>query len=143
LSEKLAIAEKTGKLPKVVIPVHMCGQACELEAIHALAKKYRFHVVEDASHAIGGRYKSGPVGDGRYSTMTVFSFHPVKIVTTAEGGMVVTNDPELAWRMAMLRTHGITREPERMQLTPPGPCYYEQQALGYNYRLTDLHAALG
>jgi UDP-4-amino-4,6-dideoxy-N-acetyl-beta-L-altrosamine transaminase len=143
LAEKLAVAEKANRLPKVVIPVHLCGQSCDMAAIHALAQQYGFRIIEDASHAIGGRYQNQPVGNCRYSDITVFSFHPVKIITTAEGGMALTNSTELAERMARLRTHGITKDPAQMQNTPAGPWYYEQLELGYNYRMTDLQAALG
>ena len=143
LAEKLAEAEKKHRLPKVVIPVHLCGQSCDMAAIHALAQQYGFRIIEDASHAIGGRYRNEPVGNCRYSDITVFSFHPVKIITTAEGGMALTQDPKLAQRMSRLRTHGITKDPKQMQNTPTGPWYYEQLELGYNYRITDLQAALG
>lgn len=114
-----------------------------MEAIHRLSQQYGFRIIEDASHAIGGYYQNQPVGNCRYSDITVFSFHPVKIITTAEGGMALTNNPELAEHMARLRTHGISKEPEKMQNTPPGSWYYEQLDLGYNYRMTDLQAALG
>ncbi|MCG5516516.1 MULTISPECIES: UDP-4-amino-4,6-dideoxy-N-acetyl-beta-L-altrosamine transaminase [unclassified Ectothiorhodospira] len=143
LAEKLSVAEREGRLPKVVVPVHLCGQSCDMVAIHALSKRYGFHIIEDASHAIGGRYKREPVGCGRYSDITVFSFHPVKIITTAEGGMAVTNDEEIAKRMARLRSHGITRDPQEMVGNPDGPWYYQQIELGFNYRMTDLQAALG
>lgn len=143
LSEKLEQAEKAGKLPKVLIPVHFAGQSCDMAAIHALSKQYGFKVVEDASHAIGGSYQGKPVGCGAYSDITVFSFHPVKIITTGEGGMAVTNDPELAARMCDLRSHGITRDDKKMQHDRHGSWYYEQIALGFNYRMTDIQAALG
>lgn len=143
LAEKLVQAEVDGKLPKVVIPVHLCGQPCEMEAIFALSQKYGFRIIEDASHAIGGRYKGEPIGNGRYSDITVFSFHPVKIITTGEGGMALTNDPELANRMSRLRSHGITRDATEMSHAPDGSWYYQQIELGFNYRLTDLQAALG
>lgn len=143
LEAKLIQAEKDGCLPKVVVPVHLAGQSCEMQAIHALGQRYGFKILEDASHAIGGKYQGHPVGDGRYSDITVFSFHPVKIVTTAEGGMALTNDDHLAERMALLRTHGTTRDPSQMTHAPDGPWYYQQIALGYNYRLTELQAALG
>ncbi|MBI3532728.1 MAG: aminotransferase class I/II-fold pyridoxal phosphate-dependent enzyme, partial [Burkholderiales bacterium] len=110
LRVKLAVAAKSGRLPKVLVPVHMAGQSCDMRAIHQLAQEYGFRIVEDASHAIGGRYRGEPVGSCRYSDITVFSFHPVKIITTAEGGMAVTNDPLLAQKMALLRSHGITRD---------------------------------
>lgn len=143
LAEKLADAKQQNRLPKVVIPVHLCGQSCDMAAIHALAQQYGFRIIEDASHAIGGRYQNQPVGNCHYSDITVFSFHPVKIITTAEGGMALTNKAELAERMARFRTHGITKDPAQMQNTPTGPWYYEQLELGYNYRMTDLQAALG
>lgn len=143
LAEKLAQAEKVGRLPKIVVPVHLCGQSCDMAAIHQLAQQYGFKVIEDASHAIGGRYRDLPVGNCAYSDITVFSFHPVKIITTAEGGMAVTNQPALAERMALLRSHGITRDPAWMTHEPDGPWYYQQIALGFNYRMTDVQAALG
>jgi UDP-4-amino-4,6-dideoxy-N-acetyl-beta-L-altrosamine transaminase len=143
LERILAITETQGKLPKVVIPVHLCGQSCDMQAIHALGRRYGFRIVEDASHAIGATYQGRPVGDCRYSDIAVFSFHPVKIITTGEGGLALTNDAELAWRMAALRTHGITRDPARLQAQNPAPWHYEQQMLGFNYRMIDLEAALG
>jgi UDP-4-amino-4,6-dideoxy-N-acetyl-beta-L-altrosamine transaminase len=143
LAQKLEQAKRKGRLPKVVIPVHMCGQSCEMEAIHALAEQYGFRIIEDASHAIGGRYRNGPVGDCRHSDITVFSFHPVKIITTAEGGMAVTQDSTLARRMELLRSHGITRESSEMTQPSEGDWYYQQLALGFNYRMTELQAALG
>jgi UDP-4-amino-4,6-dideoxy-N-acetyl-beta-L-altrosamine transaminase len=143
LAQKLKAAKAAGRLPAIVIPVHFAGQSCDMEAIAGLAREYGFRVIEDASHAIGGRYRGLPVGSCRYSDITVFSFHPVKIVTTAEGGMAVTNDADLADRMKMLRTHGITREPSEMVSSSQGPWYYEQVALGFNYRMTDILAALG
>jgi UDP-4-amino-4,6-dideoxy-N-acetyl-beta-L-altrosamine transaminase len=143
LAEKLVRAQAAGRLPKVVIPVHLCGQPCEMEAIHALSLQYGFRIIEDASHAIGGRYRGEPIGNGRYSDVTVFSFHPVKIITTAEGGMALTNDPERASRMARLRTHGIVRNAAQLKSASDGPWYYEQVELGFNYRMTDLEAALG
>ena len=143
LSKKLAGAKAAGRLPKVVIPVHLCGQPCEMEAIHALSQQYGFRIIEDASHAIGGRYKGEPIGNCHYSALTVFSFHPVKIITTGEGGMALTNDPELADRMARLRSHGITRDAAEMTHAPDGPWYYQQIELGFNYRMTDMQAALG
>ncbi len=144
LAEKLAIAEKRGSLPKVLIPVHLCGQSCDMESIHALSQQYGFKIIEDASHAIGGRYKGEPVGNCRYSDITVFSFHPVKIITTGEGGMALTNDPELASRMQRYRSHGITSTPDEMVARPDNEIWnYQQITLGYNYRMTDIHAALG
>lgn len=143
LEGKLREAEKEGRLPKVVVPVHLSGQPCDMEAIHALGQKYGFKIIEDASHAIGGRYKGEPIGNGRYSDITVFSFHPVKIVTTGEGGMALTNDDVLATRLDLYRSHGITRDAELMTQEMDGPWYYQQVALGYNYRMTDMQAALG
>ncbi|RUO30004.1 UDP-4-amino-4,6-dideoxy-N-acetyl-beta-L-altrosamine transaminase [Aliidiomarina sedimenti] len=143
LEEKLVDAEKTGRLPKVIVVVHLCGQPCEMEAIHALSQQYGFKIIEDASHAIGGKYQGEPIGNCHFSDITVFSFHPVKIITTAEGGMALTNSDELAERLALLRSHGITRDPELMTQAPDGPWYYQQIDLGYNYRMTELQAALG
>jgi len=143
LASKLAEAARVGKLPKVVIPVHLCGQPCEMAAIHALGQQYGFGIIEDASHAIGGRYLGEPIGNCRYSDITVFSFHPVKIVTTAEGGMAVTNNADLAAKMALFRSHGITRDEAQMTHVADGPWYYQQIELGFNYRMTDLQAALG
>jgi UDP-4-amino-4,6-dideoxy-N-acetyl-beta-L-altrosamine transaminase len=143
LEQKLEQAERDGTLPKVVVPVHLTGSSCDMAAIGALAQRYGFAVLEDASHAIGGRYRGEPVGNCRHSTITVFSFHPVKIITTGEGGLAITNDPQLAQAIAELRSHGIVREPERFERPPAGPWVYEQQQLGFNYRMTDLQAALG
>jgi len=143
LAEKLAHAEQIGRLPKAIIPVHHCGQSCDMAAIHALAQKYGFQIIEDASHAIGAKYLDQPVGNCRFSDIAIFSFHPVKIITTGEGGMAVTNDPALAGRMERLRSHGITRDPECMTHFPDGPWYYQQIELGFNYRMTDIEAALG
>lgn len=143
LSRKLEQAEQEGTLPKVVVAVHLCGQPCDMQAIHALAKRYGFKVIEDASHAIGGKYQGEFIGNGKYSDITVFSFHPVKIITTAEGGMALTNDADLANKMALLRSHGITRDPDQMTHESDGPWYYQQIDLGFNYRMTELQAALG
>lgn len=143
LERKLIESEKIGKLPKVVVPVHLCGQPCDMASIYALSQRYGFRIIEDASHAIGGKYKGEPIGNGRYSDITVFSFHPVKIITTAEGGMALTNDADLAHKMALLRSHGITRDPAQMTHAPDGPWYYQQIDLGFNYRMTELQAALG
>nr|WP_298164606.1 UDP-4-amino-4,6-dideoxy-N-acetyl-beta-L-altrosamine transaminase [uncultured Pseudomonas sp.] len=143
LERKLERAEREGLLPKVVVPVHLCGQPCDMQAIHALAQRYGFKVIEDASHAIGGKYQGEFIGSCRYSDITVFSFHPVKIITTAEGGMVLTNNAELANKMALLRSHGITRDPALMTHESDGPWYYQQVDLGFNYRMTELQAALG
>ncbi|MBC7949302.1 MAG: DegT/DnrJ/EryC1/StrS family aminotransferase, partial [Chitinophagaceae bacterium] len=136
-------AEKNGKLPRVVIPVHFAGQSCEMAKIAELGREYGFTIVEDASHAIGGKYRGEPIGNCRHSDMTVFSFHPVKIITTGEGGMVLTNRKELYDKLVRLRSHGITRDPALMSETPHGPWYYQQIELGFNYRMTDIQAALG
>jgi UDP-4-amino-4,6-dideoxy-N-acetyl-beta-L-altrosamine transaminase len=143
LEAKLKQARLDGRLPKIVIPVHMAGQSCDMQAIGALAREYGFRVIEDASHAVGGKYLGQPVGNCRFSDITIFSFHPVKIITTAEGGMAMTNDDELATKMSLLRSHGITRAAGMMAQEPHGSWYYEQRILGFNYRLTDLQAALG
>jgi UDP-4-amino-4,6-dideoxy-N-acetyl-beta-L-altrosamine transaminase len=143
LRAKLVAAAKTGRLPKVVVPVHMAGHSCDMKVIHELGQQYGFRIIEDASHAIGGAYSGDRIGCGRYSDITVFSFHPVKIITTGEGGMAVTNDAVLAKRMELLRSHGITRELADMTKPPDGPWYYQQVDLGFNYRMTELQAALG
>lgn len=143
LERKLAEAEKAGRLPKVVVPVHLCGQPCDMQAIHVLAQRYGFKIIEDASHAIGGKYRGEPIGNGHYSDITIFSFHPVKIITTAEGGMALTSNAALAERMMLFRSHGITRDPAQMTHASDGPWYYQQIELGYNYRMTELQAALG
>lgn len=143
LEAKLIEAKKSGCLPKIVIPVHMCGQSCDMQAIHKLSQQYGFKIIEDASHAIGANYQDKPIGNCLYSDVTVFSFHPVKIITTAEGGMAVTNDSAVSERMRLLRSHGITREPDQMTHASDGAWYYQQIELGYNYRMTELQAALG
>lgn len=143
LAEKLEDAAARGALPKVIIPVHLTGQSCDMAAIHAAASRYGVRIIEDASHAIGGSYRDRPVGDCRFSDITVFSFHPVKIITTGEGGMALTNDDTLAHLMRLDRSHGITRDPALMTEADAAPWYYEQQRLGFNYRLTDIAAALG
>ena len=143
LEQKLAQAAQHNRLPKVVIPVHLTGQSCDMQAIHELSLKYGFKVVEDASHAIGGSYQALPIGNCAYSDITVFSFHPVKIITTAEGGVALTNDDSLATRLQLFRNHGITRDPNLMSHDMHGPWYYQQIELGYNYRITDIQAALG
>lgn len=143
LAAKLEQAEKEGRLPKIVVAVHLCGQPCDMAAIHELGQRYGFRILEDASHAIGGRYRAELIGNGRYSDITVFSFHPVKIITTAEGGMALTNDDALASRMSLLRSHGITRDKRLMTHEPDGSWYYQQVDLGFNYRMTELQAALG
>lgn len=143
LRAKLEIAKEHNCLPKVVVPVHLCGQPCDMQAIHALSLEYGFHIIEDASHAIGGSYHDHVIGSCQYSDITVFSFHPVKIITTAEGGMVLTNQSQLAEKMNLLRSHGITRQPDQMTHPADGPWYYQQIELGFNYRMTELQAALG
>jgi UDP-4-amino-4,6-dideoxy-N-acetyl-beta-L-altrosamine transaminase len=143
LREKLEVSRETGCLPKVLVPVHFSGQATEQEAIWKLAQEFGFRVLEDASHAIGGSYKDEMIGSCLWSDITVFSFHPVKIITTGEGGMAMTNDPGLAERMTTLRSHGITRDHDLLQNKDPAPWHYEQQHLGFNYRMTDIQAALG
>ena len=143
LAVKLEQAERVGALPKVVVPVHLTGSSCDMAAISSLAERYGFAVLEDASHAIGGGYQGEPVGNCRHSAITVFSFHPVKIITTGEGGLATTNDSVLAQRMADLRSHGITKDAQRFELPAAGSWSYEQQELGFNYRMTDLQAALG
>lgn len=143
LSQKLERAERDGKLPKVVIPVHLSGQPCEMDKIQALSKRYGFKIIEDASHAIGGKYKGEHIGNCRYSDITIFSFHPVKIITTGEGGMAMTNEDYLAKQMQHFRSHGVTRDVNEMTHQPDGPWYYQQISLGYNYRITDIQAALG
>lgn len=144
LERKLIVAEREGRLPKVVVPVHLCGQSCDMLAIHELAQRFGFKIIEDASHAIGGKYKNEAIGNCRYSDITVFSFHPVKIITTGEGGMALTNDPELAERMLRNRSHGITSDVDQMQARPVNEIWnYQQISLGFNYRMTDIGAALG
>lgn len=142
LAKKLIQAKANGKLPKVVIPVHFAGQSCDMVAIYALSEEYGFHIIEDASHAIGATYRGTPVGNGQYSDICVFSFHPVKIITSAEGGMAVTNDPVLANHMRTHAQQGTTKSPDELTQMP-GDWYYEQHTLGFNYRMTELQAALG
>ncbi|VVO09552.1 UDP-4-amino-4,6-dideoxy-N-acetyl-beta-L-altrosamine transaminase [Pseudomonas fluorescens] len=143
LALKLEAAERNGTLPKVLVAVAFSGQSCDMQAIGKLAERYGFTVIEDASHAVGASYAGRPVGCGEFAAMTVFSFHPVKIITSAEGGMVLTNRPELAERLQRLRSHGMTRDPGQMTEPSHGPWYYQQIELGFNYRITDLQAALG
>jgi dTDP-4-amino-4,6-dideoxygalactose transaminase len=144
LEEKLISAEKIGKLPKIVIPVHFAGQSCDMQKIHLLSRKYGFKIIEDASHAIGGKYKNKPIGSCKYSDITVFSFHPVKIITTGEGGMAVTNSEDLANKMRSLRSHGIYNDPELFQERDDNEIWnYQQLVLGFNYRMTDIQASLG
>lgn len=143
LKKKLIHAKRQDKLPKVIVPVHLTGEPCDMEQIKALSEEYGFKVIEDASHAIGGQYQGKPIGCCEYSDITVFSFHPVKIVTSGEGGAALTNSSELDQKLKLLRSHGITRDPDHMQYPKDDGWYYEQVDLGYNYRMTDIHAALG
>ena len=143
LTQKLEKSFISGNMPKVVIPVHLSGQSCEMDKIKLLSQKYGFKIIEDASHGIGGKYKNEPIGSCKYSDITVFSYHPVKIITTGEGGMCLTNDPEIALNLTHYRSHGITRQASEMTHVPDGPWYYQQIDLGFNYRITDIQAALG
>ena len=143
LEKKLAQAKQEKKLPKILIPVHFSGQSCDMKKIHSLSKEYGFKVIEDASHAIGGKYLDKPIGSCQYSDITVFSFHPVKIITTAEGGLATTKDKGLLERMRLFRSHGVTRDPGLMTKEAEGGWYYQQVELGFNYRMTELQAALG
>jgi UDP-4-amino-4,6-dideoxy-N-acetyl-beta-L-altrosamine transaminase len=143
LEEKLIQAKRANRLPKVIIPVHFSGQSCDMKRIHELSKQYGFKIIEDASHAIGGKYLNKPIGNCAYSDITVFSFHPVKIITTAEGGLATTNQNKLADKMQLLRSHGVTRTPKLMTKEADGAWYYQQVDLGFNYRMTELQAALG
>jgi UDP-4-amino-4,6-dideoxy-N-acetyl-beta-L-altrosamine transaminase len=143
LAAKLERAAVQGRLPKIVLPVHFAGQSCDMQRIHELSRRYDFRIVEDAAHALGGTYRGQRIGDCRWSDITIFSFHPVKIITTAEGGAAMTNDKALADRMARLRSHGTTRDPIVMEGEPDGPWSYEMIELGWNYRMTDMQAALG
>lgn len=143
LEKKLIKAKYQGKLPKVVVPVHFSGQSCDMKAIYELSRFYGFSIIEDASHAIGGKYKDRVIGGCKYSDITVFSFHPVKIITTGEGGMALTNSEKIAKKLELFRSHGITRDSDLMTKEAEGPWYYQQVALGYNYRMTDIQAALG
>ncbi|MEO1945621.1 MAG: UDP-4-amino-4,6-dideoxy-N-acetyl-beta-L-altrosamine transaminase [Candidatus Thioglobus sp.] len=143
LERKLIQAKQDSKLPKIVIPVHFAGQSCDMKRIHSLSKEYGFKIIEDASHAIGGKYLDQPIGGCQYSDITVFSFHPVKIITTAEGGLATTNDEKLSERMQLFRSHGVTRDPSLMTKLSEGGWYYQQVNLGFNYRMTELQAALG
>jgi UDP-4-amino-4,6-dideoxy-N-acetyl-beta-L-altrosamine transaminase len=143
LEQKLVKAEREGKLPKVLIPVHLSGQSCDMKSIHRLCSTYGVKIIEDASHAIGGSYFGNPIGSCKFSDITIFSFHPVKIITTAEGGAALTNNKDLAEKINLYRSHGITRDTKLMTEPSHGAWYYQQIALGYNYRMTDLQAALG
>ena len=143
MEEKLIQAKKDNKLPKLVVPVHFAGQSCEMKAIWKLSKEYGFKVIEDASHALGGEYLNNKVGNCEYSDMAVFSFHPVKMITTGEGGAITTNNKKLNEKIELLRSHGIAKDATKFDNQSDGDWYYEQQALGFNYRLTDIQAALG
>lgn len=143
LKEKLVLANELGKLPKILIPVHLSGSSCDMKALYKLSEEYGFKIIEDASHALGGSYFNELIGKCTYSHMTVFSFHPVKMITTGEGGMVTTNDYEIATKLKQLRTHGIVKDPNSFFNKSPAPWFYEQQILGFNYRMTDFQAALG
>ena len=143
LEKKLIQAREENKLPKILVAVHFAGQSCDMKKIYELSLDYGFFIIEDASHAIGGKYLNKPIGGCQYSNITVFSFHPVKIITTAEGGLATTNSKKLAEKMALYRTHGITRDQSLMTKQDHGPWYYEQITLGFNYRMTELQAALG
>ena len=143
LEQKLIQAKKENRLPKIVIPIHFAGQSCDMKKIHSLSQEYDFKIIEDASHAIGGKYLDKPIGGCQYSDITVFSFHPVKIITTAEGGLATTNSKELAEKMQLYRSHGITRDESLMTNKPDGDWYYQQIDLGFNYRISELQAALG
>lgn len=143
LAEKLLQAKRDKCLPKIVMPVHFAGQSCDMAQIYALSQEYGFRIIEDAAHAIGGRYQQQPIGGCRYSDISVFSFHPVKIITTAEGGVATTNQKALADKLSLLRSHGVTRDPDLMSEPQQGLWHYQQVALGFNYRMTELQAALG
>ena len=143
LSDKLKNAEKYGKLPKIVMPVHFAGQSCDMKAIKKLSKKYGFKIIEDASHAIGGSYNGAKIGSCRFSDITVFSFHPVKIITTAEGGCATTNNTEIFENLKLFSSHGVTRDPKKMNIKTDEPWIYDQISIGLNYRMSDLNAALG
>ena len=143
LKKKLVQAKELGELPKIVVAVHLCGQSCDMKAIHALSEEYGFKIIEDASHAIGGKYLNEPIGNCNYSDITIFSFHPVKIITTGEGGIALTNNSKLAEKMSLLRSHGIIRDSNLMTHEADGEWYYQQIDLGFNYRMTDMQAALG
>jgi UDP-4-amino-4,6-dideoxy-N-acetyl-beta-L-altrosamine transaminase len=143
LEKKLIQAKKDNKLPKIVIPVHFAGQSCDMRRIHLLSQEYGFNIIEDASHAIGGKYLGDPIGCCQYSDISVFSFHPVKIITTAEGGLATTNNEKLFKSMQLYRSHGVTRDPNLMTKPSEGEWYYQQIDIGFNYRMTELQAALG
>lgn len=143
LEDKLITAKKNNQLPKVIVPVHFAGQSCDMKRIYELSREYGFRIVEDAAHAIGGKYLDKPIGSCQYSDITIFSFHPVKVITTGEGGALLTNDSSLSEKIALLRTHGMTRDKNLMDKESEGPWYYQMLGLGFNYRLTDIQCALG
>jgi len=143
LEKKLIQARQDNNLPRVVVPVHFAGQSCDMKRIYKLSQEYGFKIIEDASHAIGGKYLNNKIGCCQYSDIAVFSFHPVKIITSGEGGIATTNNKDIAVSMSELRSHGITRDPDSMKEKPHGSWFYEQNELGYNYRMTDISAALG
>ena len=143
LEKKLIQAKHENKLPKVLVTVHFAGQSCDMKKIHKLSKEYGFFIIEDASHSIGGKYLGKSIGGCQYSSITVFSFHPVKIITTAEGGLATTNSKKLAEKMNLFRSHGVTRDPSLIKKRNEGPWYYQQIGLGFNYRMTELQAVLG
>lgn len=143
LEKKLNKASKENRLPKIIVPVHLAGTSCKMEEIWNIAQNYGIKIIEDASHAIGAYYKGKPVGNCEYSDIAVFSFHPVKIITSGEGGAACTNNEELVNRMRKLRSHGITKDKAEFETISAGPWAYEQQMLGFNYRMTDIQAALG
>jgi len=144
LEKKLRIAKKRKKLPKILIPVHFAGNPCDLKKLSQLAKKYRFKIIEDASHALGSRYMNKNIGNNSFTDATVFSFHPVKSITSGEGGAVVCRDKKIYQKIKMLREHGIVKERKFFNIKKKDqPWYYEQQLLGYNYRMSDISAALG
>ena len=143
LKEKLEIAEKKGKLPKVLIPVHLGGASCDMKSIWELSKKYGFSIIEDASHCVGSKYYDEFVGNCKYSDLCVFSLHPVKIITSGEGGLITTKDKKLDKHLKMIRSHGITKDRDFFKIKNQPPWAYEQQELGFNYRMSDIHAALG
>ena len=143
LEKKLELAKQNNCLPKILVAVHLCGLPCDMEEINQLSKQYGFFVIEDACHAIGGKYQKEPIGNGRYSDITIFSFHPVKTITTAEGGVAATNNSAFAKKMKLFRSHGISKDLDKMTQVPDGAWFYQQLELGYNYRLNDIQAALG
>lgn len=143
LEQKLEESKRTGKLPKIVVAVHLAGNPCDMKRIKSLGEQYKFRIIEDASHALGSQFMGSRIGSCRYSDITVFSFHPVKIITTGEGGMATTNNGDIAREIMLKRTHGITKDREEYEYRDEGDWYYEQKVLGYNYRMNDIEAALG